>query len=489
MLILHGALSSAPNIIQNYLDPDALASNEFGSGIRSAPYRYTESEEGKFLFFKNVVQYDFSSYYLNICLEFDVLPQYRERLLSLKRVLEEHKFYKQYISVIWGLLHITNPNKRISRIHSPAACETLLSYARSVLIKLKLHFESLAWKCVLANTDSVFLIPPENASICAGDPLSLCVKKYVESSFEHLRIKIEDTYKILAIKGHSYLYISELNNIGSKSIKKISPEQRILLKEYLMGEGISYDFLSTYKEGTSKEFAKNVKSVQKILAFPDKELGTFQLRIWGPSVDYIKSFDEISEMCIYIQKCDFNSYSVHERFKDTEIVRLVLDVDGAPEELFQKSFEELQYVLKNILAMKSTDAVLTHNILSKEINPLYKRVYFNIAFPKHLIPILLHPWNDVFDSQIYSGACTLRIPKSPKYISDTCKMSPNDFYSPDPEILYKNYLVQNTHGCHIINNFLMSKETYFRTSALPKKRKMYDLSTQMDVIKKFLKDS
>lgn len=39
-------------------------------------------------------------------------------------------------------------------------------------------------------------------------------------------------------------------------------------------------------------------------------------------------------MCIYIQKCDFNSYSVHERFKDTEIVRLVLDVDGAPEELF-----------------------------------------------------------------------------------------------------------------------------------------------------------
>ena len=108
-----------------------------------------------------------------------MLPQYRERLLSLKRVLEEHKFYKQYISVIWGLLHITNPNKRISRIHNPAACETLLSYARSVLIKLKLHFEALAWKCVLANTDSVFLIPPENAS-------PLCVKKYVESSFEHL---------------------------------------------------------------------------------------------------------------------------------------------------------------------------------------------------------------------------------------------------------------------------------------------------------------
>ena len=183
-----------------------------------------QSVQNKSVQYKNVVQYDFSSYYLNICLEFDVLPQYRERLLSLKRVLEEHKFYKQYISVIWGLLHITNPNKRISRIHSPAACETLLSYAWSVL---KLHFESLAWKCVLANTDSVFLIPPENASICAGrnsDPLSLCVKKYVESSFEHLRIKIEDTYKIIAIKGHSYLYISELNNIGSKSIKKISPE-------------------------------------------------------------------------------------------------------------------------------------------------------------------------------------------------------------------------------------------------------------------------
>lgn len=58
---------------------------------------------------------------------------------------------------------------------------------------------------------------------------------------------------------------------------------------------------------------------------------------------------------------------------------------------------------------------LKYTILTKPINPTYKRIYTNIAMPKHIIVRLLEPFSEVFDSKIYSGVQTLRLPGSYKY--------------------------------------------------------------------------
>lgn len=65
--------------------------------------------------------------------------------------------------------------------------------------------------------------------------------------------------------------------------------------------------------------------------------------------------------------------------------------------------------------------------------------------PKNLIVLILQHFENVFDAGIYKNTGTLRIVGSWKY--KDMWMDFSDRYIPNPDVLYKNFFVQNISGC------------------------------------------
>lgn len=152
---------------------------------------------------------------------------------------------------------------------------------------------------------------------------------YVAEKFKFLKLKIEDVYMCIGIRGMGYIYISESGKCDSKRIRKFTEFELSLLKEFLKSPN-SYNLIPLLEK--SKEAPSAEKNVLSFLSGGESpSLSGYCLRIWGPSVDYIKSFSTVSQMNKWVASANFSAASVHEYFWHTsECLRIVLDVDGVP---------------------------------------------------------------------------------------------------------------------------------------------------------------
>lgn len=187
---------------------------------------------------------------------------------------------------------------------------------------MKSHFEQMNWQCVLSNTDSLFLIPPNGDLSAQNEPV-----EYVNKNFKNLRLKIEDEYESIAIRGHGYIYFSKSGESGCKQIKKMSNLELKMLREYIKNPD-SYNYIQILENDLQQSARKNKLQMKnacenvadfitasEVKTFDEIE-GMHRLRLVGPKIDKIVGFETPTKMIEWIQtKCDFSAYSVHESFK------------------------------------------------------------------------------------------------------------------------------------------------------------------------------
>ena len=267
-----------------------------------------------------------------------------------------------------------------------------MEYSVKCIKDMKEHFELDGWKCIYSNTDSLFLIPPKQYTCSSLRDVAVIPQKWVANKYKYLRVKVEDTYRIVAIKGGSYIYITESGKISSKSVKKLSELEAELIKNYLITPG-QYNFVDIIDKWCSEKglqkskhqdiYTKSIDRVNQVLYGQGVDVDSgfqssfsksdndsshpYKLRIFGPKCDYIKGFDTIKELVQWTQKADNKSYSIHERYKDfNNVVRLVLDVDGIEDDVFYPAFQELCCLLKDMCSMNN--GKLKYRIITKEID-------------------------------------------------------------------------------------------------------------------------